>query len=204
MGDRINAEEDYAGFPARPKDPNLKSSGAIAANWTAADPEGDRPKMTRFGKVGKQTIKDTGPLNRKRMETMDDETSDRAIDFMKRQKDTSKPFFCWFNATRMHLFTHVRESHRGKFKHGDSEYIDGMIEHDETIGKILKALDDMGVADNTIVVYTSDNGPHMNTWPDGAMTHFRSEKNTNWEARSACRAWSAGRAGSRRGQSPIS
>ena len=81
----------------------------------------------------------------------------------------------------MHLRTHVRAEHRGKYKHGDSEYIDGMIEHDETVGTILKALDDLGIADDTIVVYTTDNGPHMNTWPDGAMTPFRSEKNTNWE-----------------------
>ena len=81
----------------------------------------------------------------------------------------------------MHLRTHVRAEHRGRYKHGDSEYIDGMIEHDDTIGTLLKALDDMGIANNTIVVYTSDNGPHMNTWPDGAMTPFRSEKNTNWE-----------------------
>jgi arylsulfatase len=81
----------------------------------------------------------------------------------------------------MHLRTHVRAEHRGRYRHGDSEYIDGMIEHDETIGAILRALDDMGAADNTIVVYTTDNGPHMNTWPDGTMTSFRSEKDTNWE-----------------------
>ena len=81
----------------------------------------------------------------------------------------------------MHLRTHVRDEHRGGYQHGDSEYLDGMIEHDETIGSILDALDEMGVADNTIVLYSSDNGPHMNTWPDGAMTPFRSEKNTNWE-----------------------
>jgi arylsulfatase len=81
----------------------------------------------------------------------------------------------------MHLFTHVKAEHRGRYKHGDSEYNDGMIEHDETIGTILKALDDLGIAESTIVVYTTDNGPHMNTWPDGAMTWFRSEKNTNWE-----------------------
>ena len=115
------------------------------------------------------------------METIDDETSAAAIDFMKRQHASSKPFFVWFNSTRMHLRTHVRAEHRGRYKHGDSEYIDGMIEHDDTIGTLLKALDDMGIANNTIVVYTSDNGPHMNTWPDGAMTSFRSEKNTNWE-----------------------
>jgi arylsulfatase len=135
----------------------------------------------RFGKIGKQTIEDTGPLTKKRMETVDDETSAAAIDFMKREHAAGKPFFCWFNATRMHLRTHVRPEHRGRYKHGDSEYIDGMIEHDDTIGTLLKALDDMGIADNTIVVYTTDNGPHMNTWPDGAMTPFRSEKNTNWE-----------------------
>ena len=135
----------------------------------------------RFGKVGKQTIVDSGPLTKKRMETIDDETSAAAIEFMTREARAKKPFFCWFNSTRMHLRTHVRPEHRGRYKHGDSEYIDGMIEHDETIGTILKALDDLGIANNTIVVYTTDNGPHMNTWPDGAMTPFRSEKNTNWE-----------------------
>ena len=135
----------------------------------------------RFGKVGKQTIEDTGALTKKRMETIDDETSAAAIDFMKRQQTAGKPFFCWFNSTRMHLRTHVRAAHRGRYTHGDSEYIDGMLEHDDTIGTLLKALDDMGIANDTIVVYTSDNGPHMNTWPDGAMTWFRSEKNTNWE-----------------------
>ena len=115
------------------------------------------------------------------METIDDETSAAAIDYMKRQHAAGKPFFCWFNSTRMHLRTHLRSEHRGRYKHGDSEYLDGMIEHDETIGSLLESLDAMGIANDTIVVYTSDNGPHMNTWPDGAMTHFRSEKNTNWE-----------------------
>jgi arylsulfatase len=141
----------------------------------------DPTEDPRFGKIGKQTIEDTGALTKKRMETIDDETSAAAIDFMKRQQAAGKPFFCWFNGTRMHLRTHVRPEHRGVYKHGDSEYIDGMIEHDNTVGAVLKALDDMGIANNTIVVYTSDNGPHMNTWPDGAMTWFRSEKNTNWE-----------------------
>jgi arylsulfatase len=141
----------------------------------------DPTEDPRFGRVGKQTIVDTGPLNRKRMETIDDETSARAIDFMQRQHAANTPFFCWFNSTRMHLFTHVRPEHRGRYTHGNSEYCDGMIEHDATIGTLLQALDDLGIADNTIVLYTSDNGPHMNTWPDGAMTHFRSEKDTNWE-----------------------
>jgi arylsulfatase len=115
------------------------------------------------------------------METIDDETSAAAIDFMRRQHNAGKPFFVWFNSTRMHLRTHVRESHRGRYQHGSSEYVDGMIEHDDTIGSLLKALEDMGIANDTMVIYTSDNGPHMNTWPDGAMTWFRSEKNTNWE-----------------------
>jgi len=136
---------------------------------------------TRFGKIGKQTIEDTGALTKKRMETIDDETSAAAIDFMQRQRAAGKPFFVWFNSTRMHLRTHVRPRHRGRYTHGDSEYIDGMLEHDDTVGSLLKALDDMDSANDTIVVYSSDNGPHMNTWPDGAMTWFRSEKNTNWE-----------------------
>ena len=148
---------------------------------TRATAEDDPSVDPRFGKVGKQTIQDTGALTKKRMETIDDETSAAAIDFMKRQHAAGKPFFVWYNSTRMHLRTHVRAEHRGRYKHGDSEYIDGMIEHDETIGALLKTLDDLGIANNTILVYTSDNGPHMNTWPDGAMTPFRSEKNTNWE-----------------------
>ncbi len=115
------------------------------------------------------------------METIDEETSAAAIDYIKRQHEAGKPFFCWWNGTRMHLRTHVKAENRGKYTHGDSEYIDGMIEHDGHVGLLLKALDDLGIADDTLVVYSTDNGPHMNTWPDGAMTPFRSEKNTNWE-----------------------
>jgi arylsulfatase A-like enzyme len=177
----LNAEEEPE-LPDYPKEPAYRAKfgprGVLRCKATDVDDPAVNP---RFGKVGKQTIEDTGPLTKLRMETIDDETSAAAIDFMKRQKETGKPFFCWMNTTRMHLRTHVRKEHRGRYRHGDSEYIDGMIEHDETIGSILKSLDDMGIADNTLVVYTSDNGPHMNTWPDGAMTHFRSEKNTNWE-----------------------
>ena len=176
----LNAEEDP--LPDYPKDPAFKAQwgprGVLRCKATDKD---DATVDPRFGKVGKQSIEDTGPLTKKRMETIDDETSAAAIDYMKRQTAAKKPFFCWFNSTRMHLRTHVRTEHRGKYQHGDSEYIDGMIEHDETIGTILKALDDLKITDNTIVVYTTDNGPHMNTWPDGAMTPYRSEKNTNWE-----------------------
>jgi arylsulfatase len=177
----LNAEEEPE-MPDYPKDPEyIKKFGPRGVLDCKATNVDDPTVDPRFGKIGKQTIKDTGALNRKRMETIDDETSARAIDFMKRQHAAGKPFFCWFNSTRMHLFTHVRAEHRGRYKHGDSEYNDGMIEHDETIGTLLKALDDLGIAGNTIVVYTTDNGPHMNTWPDGAMTPYRSEKNTNWE-----------------------
>jgi arylsulfatase len=127
-------------------------------------------------------IEDTGPLTKKRMETIDDETSGAAIDFMQRQVSANRPFFCWFNATRMHLRTHVRESHRDKPGiDSRTEYADGMIEHDATVGQILKAVDDLGIANDTIVLYTTDNGPHQNTWPDAGTTPFRSEKNTNWE-----------------------
>jgi arylsulfatase A-like enzyme len=177
----LNAEEEPE-LPDYPKDPAYAKKfgprGVLKCKATDVDDPTEDP---RFGKVGKQTIVDSGPLTKKRMETIDDETSAAAIDFMKRHKDGDKPFFCWYNSTRMHLRTHVRKEHRGQYEHGDSEYIDGMIEHDQVIGTLLDALEEMGIEDNTIVVYSSDNGPHMNTWPDGAMTPFRSEKNTNWE-----------------------
>ena len=177
----LNAEEEPE-LPDYPKDPAYVAKfGPRGVLRTKATDVDDPTIDPRFGKIGKQTIEDTGALTKKRMETIDDETSGAAIDFMKRQQAAAKPFFCWFNSTRMHLRTHVRNSHRGVYKHGDSEYIDGMIEHDNTVGSLLKSLDDLGIADNTIVIYTTDNGPHMNTWPDGAMTPFRSEKNTNWE-----------------------
>jgi arylsulfatase A-like enzyme len=177
----LNAEEEPE-LPDYPKDPAYRAKfGPRGVLHTMATDKDDATVDPRFGKIGKQTIKDTGPLTKKRMETIDDETSAAAIEYMKKQHAAGKPFFTWFNATRMHLRTHVRAEHRGRYKYGDSEYIDGMIEHDATVGSLLKALDDMGIANDTIVVYSSDNGPHMNTWPDGAMTPYRSEKNTNWE-----------------------
>jgi arylsulfatase A-like enzyme len=124
-------------------------------------------------------IEDTGPLTKKRMETVDDETSDAAIDFIVRQVKAGKPFFVWWSGTRMHFRTHVKPELRGIS--GQDEYSDGMVEHDMHIGKFLEKLDELGVADNTVVFYSTDNGPHMNTWPDAAMTPFRGEKNTNWE-----------------------
>jgi arylsulfatase len=177
----LNAEEEPE-QPDYPSDPEYRMKfGPRGVLHTRATDVTDVTEDPRFGVVGKQTIEDTGPLTRKRMETIDDETSAAAIDFMARAHAAGEPFFVWYNATRMHLRTHVRDDHRGRYPYGDSEYLDGMIEHDATVGTLLAALDDAGIADNTIVLYTSDNGPHMNTWPDGAMTPFRSEKNTNWE-----------------------
>jgi arylsulfatase A-like enzyme len=128
---------------------------------------------------GKQKIEDTGPLTKKRMETIDDETSDRAIEFIREQQAAGKPWFVWWNATRMHFRTHVKPENRGIS--GQDVYSDGMVEHDMHVGKFLKLLDELGIADNTIVFYSTDNGPHYNTWPDAAATQFRGEKNTNWE-----------------------
>ncbi len=130
-------------------------------------------------------IEDTGPLTRKRMETVDDETVAAAIDFIKRQEEEGVPWFVWWNGTRMHFRTHVKEEMRqtaneitGKVV---DEYTAGMIEHDMHIGQFLDLLDELGIADETLVFYSTDNGPHMNTWPDGAWSPFRGEKNTNWE-----------------------
>lgn len=127
-------------------------------------------------------IEDTGPLNLKRMETIDDETTTAAMDFMDKQVKAGKPFFTWMNFTRMHIFTHVRPEYIGKAGLGKGyEYADGMWEMDQNVGKLLKKVDDLGIKENTIVLYTTDNGPNMFTWPDAAMTPFRSEKDSNWE-----------------------
>ena len=124
-------------------------------------------------------IEDTGPLTKKRMETVDDETLAAAIRFIRDAVENDKPFFVWWNGTRMHFRTHVKEEHRGIS--GQDEYADGMEEHDMHVGELLALLDELGIVDNTIVFYSTDNGPHYNTWPDAAATPFRGEKNTNWE-----------------------
>jgi arylsulfatase A-like enzyme len=177
----LNAEEEPEN-PDYPKDPAFKAKfgprGVLRCKATNVD---DPTVDPRFGKVGRQTIEDTGALTKKRMETIDDETTDAAIDFIKRQAAASKPFFVWMNTTRMHLYTHVRASMRGQSGMPDNEYGDGMIEHDGDVGKLLKVLDDLNIANDTLVLYTTDNGPHMNSWPDAAMTPFRNEKNSNWE-----------------------
>ncbi len=124
-------------------------------------------------------VEDTGPLTRKRMETIDDETLAAAKEFITRAHKEGKPFFCWWNGTRMHFRTHVKKEHRGLS--GQDEYSDGMVEHDMHVGELLKLIDELGIAENTLVQYSTDNGPHFNTWPDAATTPFRSEKNSNWE-----------------------
>ncbi|MCX5842634.1 MAG: arylsulfatase, partial [Deltaproteobacteria bacterium] len=178
----LNAEEEPELFNY-PQDPKFREMfGPRGVLQTKATDKEDPTVQPRWGRIGRQTIEDTGPLTRKRMETIDDETSAAAIDFIQRQTKADKPFFVWYNATRMHLRTHVRPEHRSpKGVTALTEYADGMIEHDGTVGSLLKALDDLGIADNTIVIYTTDNGPHANSWPDAATTPFRSEKNTNWE-----------------------
>jgi arylsulfatase len=137
-------------------------------------------KSTADGKGG-QTIENLGPLTKKRMETIDEETLEAAKDFIKRQHEAGKPFFCWWNGTRMHFRTHVKEDHKNLAGPNSDEYSDGMVEHDMHVGELLDLLDELGIADDTIVQYSTDNGPHYNTWPDAGTTPFRSEKNSNWE-----------------------
>jgi arylsulfatase len=178
----LNAEEEPE-LPDYPKDPSFRAKygprGVLDCKASAKD---DDPTIDpRFGKVGKQVCKDTGPLTKKRMETIDDDIADRAADFIKRQKDANKPFFVWVNFTHMHLRTHTKPESIGQAGRFQSSYHDTMIDHDKNVGTVLKTLDDLGIADNTLVMYSTDNGPHMNSWPDAAMTPFRSEKNTNWE-----------------------
>jgi arylsulfatase len=133
----------------------------------------------RFGKWGKQKCEDTGPLTIKRMHTVDEEITKGALDFIDRAHKDGKPFFVWWNSTRMHIFTHLKDESVGKT--GLGLYPDGMVEHDGMVGQLLQKLDDLGIADNTIVMYSTDNGAESMSWPDGGTTMFRGEKNTNWE-----------------------
>lgn len=177
----LNAEEepehrDY------PKDPAFHAKYGPRGVLDCRATERDDPTVDpRFGRVGKQIIKDTGPLTKKRMETIDDDVADRAADFIARKAKTGKPFFVWVNFTHMHFRTHVKPESLGQSGRWMSEYSDAMIDHDKNVGTVLKAIDDAGITGNTFVMYSTDNGPHMNTWPDGGMTPFRNEKNSNWE-----------------------
>ena len=168
----LNAEEEPEQFdyPSDEEFPDFrKNFGPRGVIRSFANPDGT------------QTIEDTGPLTKKRMETCDEEFRDAAVDFISRKTEEDQPFFLWFNTTHMHYKTHIRPETRGQAGRWQSEYHDAMVDHDKLIGSILDHLDELGIADNTIVMYSTDNGPHMNTWPDGGMTPFRSEKNSNWE-----------------------
>ncbi|MGC1407549.1 MAG: arylsulfatase [Acetobacteraceae bacterium] len=175
----LNAEEEPES-PDYPKDPKFRQRfGPRGVLHTYATDTADPTVDPQFGKVGKQRIENTGPLSSKRMETIDDEFTDAAMEWMEKQVKANKPFFCYYNSTRMHVFTHLKKESEGKT--GLGIYPDGMVEHDGHVGELLKKLDDLGVANNTIVVYTTDNGAEVITWPDGGTTPFRGEKATNWE-----------------------
>jgi len=163
----LNAEEEPEDVDY-PKDPAFKAKfGPRGVLHCWAD-----------GKGG-QKIENTGPLTKKRMETIDDETTAAALTFIDKAHKDGKPFFVWYNTTAMHFRTHCAEKHKGKSGQGD--YNDVMVAHDEHIGEMLNKLDQLGIAEDTIVMYSTDNGPHYNTWPDAGITPFRAEKNTNWE-----------------------
>jgi arylsulfatase A-like enzyme len=179
----LNAEEEPERpyWPKDPNDPFVKGASPRGVLHCFATDTDDPTVQEHFGKIGKQKIEDTGPLTEKRMETIDDETTAAAIDYMTKQVKAGKPFFVWMNTTRMHVYTHIRPSMQGQSGMPGNDYADGMIEHDQDVGKLLKALDDLGIANDTIVVYTTDNGPNQFSWPDAATTPFRSEKDSNWE-----------------------
>jgi len=177
----LNAEEEPE-QPDYPKDPTFRAKfgprGVLDCKASTTD---DTTVDPRFGKVGRQVCKDTGPLTKQRMLTVDDDIANRAVDFIQRQQRAGKPFFVWVNFTHMHFRTHTKATSLGQSGRWQSPYHDTMIDHDKNVGQVLKALDDLGIANNTFVMYSTDNGPHMNSWPDAAMTPFRNEKNSNWE-----------------------
>ena len=177
----LNAEEepverDY------PKNPEFFAKYGPRGVLDCKASDKDDPTVDpRFGRVGKQVCKDTGPLHPKRMETIDDDIAQRANQFLKESVEAGKPAFLWVTFTHMHLWTHTKPESIGQSGRWQSNYHDTMIDHDKNVGAILDMIDELGIADNTIVMYGTDNGPHMNTWPDAGMTPFRGEKVTGWE-----------------------
>jgi len=175
----LNAEEEPEN-PDYPKDPEFRKKfgprGVLKCKATDKD---DATVDPQFGRVGKQVIENTGPLNKKRMETVDEEFLASAKDFINRKTKEGTPWFCYFNTTRMHIWTHLKPTSKGKT--GLGVYPDGMVELDGYVGELLKQLDDLGLTDNTIVAFTTDNGAEVMSWPDGGSTPFRGEKDTNWE-----------------------
>jgi len=171
----LNAEEE-------PENRDYPADMKLANGKTFREQFGPRGVLNcKADGKGGQSCTDTGPLTRKRMETIDEETLAAAKDFIKRQHAAGKPFFTWWNATRMHFRTHVKKENTGISGPSGDEYHDGMVEHDRMVGELLKLVDELGIADNTIVYYSTDNGPHYNTWPDAGTTPFHGEKNSNWE-----------------------
>ena len=180
----LNAEEDPEDpdYPSEKDFPEFKKKfGPRGVLHAYADDRDDPTDQPRWGRVGKQKIEDTGQLSTERMLTCDDDFTATACEWIKKQNAAGKPFFTWLNTTHMHVRTHTKKSSLGQAGRWQSPYHDTMIDHDRNVGSVLALLDDLGIAQNTIVLYSTDNGPHMNTWPDGAMTPFRSEKDTNWE-----------------------
>jgi arylsulfatase len=175
----LNAEEEPEGY-YYPKDPEFKRKygprGVIHSTATDVDDPTVDPK---WGRVGKQKIEDTGPLTTRRMPTIDMEILSHASDFIDRSVKQEKPFFVWFNATRMHVWTHLKKESDGRT--GIGLAADGMVEHDDTVGELLKKIDDLKIADKTIVIYGTDNGAEVVSWPDGGTTPFHGEKGTTWE-----------------------
>ncbi len=165
----LNAEEE-------PENEDYPGDWVMADGQTFHEKFGPRDVIHSYADG---RIEDTGPLTKKRMETIDQETVDAAERFIRDAVKNDETFFVWWNGTRMHFRTHVKDEHRGIS--GQDEYSDGMVEHDMQVGQLLELLDELGITDNTIVFYSTDNGPHYNTWPDAASTPFRGEKNTNWE-----------------------
>ncbi|OCB51013.1 arylsulfatase [Mycobacterium vulneris] len=179
----VEEEPELPDYPKKEQFPvlaDLQRPRGVIHSW-ATDEVSTEPDDPKYGPVGKQRIEDTGPLTKKRMETIDDETTDACVDFIRRQVAAETPFFVWMNTTHMHLRTHTKPESVGQAGVWQSPYHDTMIDHDRHVGKLLDLVDELGIAEDTIVIYSTDNGPHANTWPDGATTPFRSEKNTNWE-----------------------
>ncbi|NPC44129.1 arylsulfatase [Nocardioides sp. zg-1230] len=167
----LNAEEEpeLPDYPSEADFPGFRERfgpRGVIHSWATADG---------------QRVEDTGPLTKERMKTIDDEVVPDALRFMSDAARDDTPFFVWLNTTHMHFRTHVKDGSRGRAGRWQSDYHDTMVDHDELVGRVLAHLDDNGLADNTIVMYSTDNGPHMNSWPDAGMTPFRNEKNSNWE-----------------------
>jgi arylsulfatase A-like enzyme len=183
----LNAEEEpeELDYPGQKNPDYRKRFGPRGVLHTWATDKDDRTVDPKFGKVGKQKIKDTGPLTRKRMQTFDKEVLDETLQWMDRVAKGNKPFFCWFNSTAIHIWSHPQKKYvqRAVDEGRAEEDVTRakMIEHDEHVGAILKKLEALGVADNTIVVYTTDNGNELIMWPDGGYAPFRGEKGTTWE-----------------------